>query len=90
MLNFDAFFFLFVLTSSNANNLSELSTLGHFLKGSSASLGLEKVQASCEKIQHYGDKVAEKDLEPEEIKTQLAQLREEYLEDWFRDHEGEH
>jgi osomolarity two-component system phosphorelay intermediate protein YPD1 len=77
--------------------LSELSTLGHFFKGSSAAFGLVKVQASCEKIQHYGlkrDEEAEKDLTPEEainkIKIQLAQLRKEYaeakktLEDWFR------
>jgi len=80
--------------------LSELSTLGHFLKGSSAAIGLEKVQASCEKIQHYGakrDEEAKKDLKPEDaldkIKNQLGQLRKEYaeakksLEDWFREHE---
>ena len=92
----------FILTSSTAENLTELSTLGHFFKGSSAAFGLEKVQASCEKIQHYGvkrDEVAGKDLKREEaldkIKNQLAQLRVEYaeakqtLEDWFRDHEGE-
>ena len=73
--------------------------MGHFFKGSSAAFGLEKVQTSCEKIQHYGvrrDEVAGKDLKPEEalnkIKNQLAQLREEYaeakqtLEDWFREH----
>jgi osomolarity two-component system, phosphorelay intermediate protein YPD1 len=35
-------------------NLSELSSLGHFLKGSSAALGVFKVQLSCEHIQHYG------------------------------------
>jgi len=83
-------------------NLSELSTLGHFFKGSSAAFGLEKVQASCEKIQHYGlkrDEDSGKDLTSEEalnkIKDQLAQLRKEYaeakqsLEDWFRKHEGE-
>ena len=98
MLKFDAF----SLRSSTAKNLSELSTLGHFFKGSSAAFGLEKVQASCEKIQHYGvkrDEKAGKDLKPEEaldkIRDQLAQLREEYaeakqtLEDWFRDHEDE-
>ncbi|KAI9799268.1 MAG: hypothetical protein M1833_004146 [Piccolia ochrophora] len=34
--------------------LSELSNLGHFLKGSSATLGLTKVKDSCEKIQHFG------------------------------------
>ncbi|KAL8740211.1 MAG: hypothetical protein Q9190_007060 [Brigantiaea leucoxantha] len=35
-------------------NLDELSSLGHFLKGSSATIGLTKVKDSCEKIQHYG------------------------------------
>jgi len=34
--------------------LKTLSELGHFLKGSSATLGLTKVKDSCEKIQHYG------------------------------------
>ncbi|CAF9916122.1 MAG: hypothetical protein HETSPECPRED_002767 [Heterodermia speciosa] len=36
------------------HDLDELSSLGHFLKGSSATLGLTKVKDSCEKIQHYG------------------------------------
>lgn len=35
-------------------DLDSLSSLGHFLKGSSATLGLTKVKDSCEKIQHYG------------------------------------
>jgi len=35
-------------------DLAELSSLGHFLKGSSATLGLIKVRDSCEKIQNYG------------------------------------
>ncbi|KAK3647727.1 Phosphorelay intermediate protein [Elasticomyces elasticus] len=35
-------------------DLEQLSALGHFLKGSSATLGLTKVKDSCEKIQHYG------------------------------------
>ncbi|CAG8046350.1 unnamed protein product [Penicillium salamii] len=35
-------------------NLNELSALGHFLKGSSATLGLIKVKDGCEKIQHFG------------------------------------
>ncbi|KAI9735728.1 MAG: hypothetical protein M1818_006336 [Claussenomyces sp. TS43310] len=39
-----------------AEDLSTLSSLGHFLKGSSATLGLIKVRDSCEKIQHYGQK----------------------------------
>ncbi|KAI0601882.1 hpt domain-containing protein [Biscogniauxia mediterranea] len=37
-------------------NLDELYRLGHFLKGSSATLGLTKVKDSCEKIQRYGKK----------------------------------
>ena len=35
-------------------DLHALSSLGHFLKGSSATLGLTKVKDSCEKIQHFG------------------------------------
>ncbi|KAI4148576.1 MAG: hypothetical protein LQ340_005041 [Diploschistes diacapsis] len=35
-------------------DLADLSQLGHFLKGSSATLGLVKVKDSCEKIQHWG------------------------------------
>ena len=37
-----------------AKNLEELSKLGHFLKGSFATLGFTKVKDECEKIQHYG------------------------------------
>ncbi|RHZ56984.1 hypothetical protein Glove_395g10 [Diversispora epigaea] len=37
-------------------NLNELSKLGHFLKGSSAAIGLTKVKVSCEKMQHFGNK----------------------------------
>lgn len=35
-------------------DLKTLSELGHFLKGSSATLGLIKVRDGCEKIQRYG------------------------------------
>lgn len=37
-------------------DLDELSALGHFLKGSSATLGFNLVKDECEKIQHYGHK----------------------------------
>ena len=37
-------------------DLKTLSELGHFLKGSSATLGLTKVQNECEKIQNFGHK----------------------------------
>jgi osomolarity two-component system phosphorelay intermediate protein YPD1 len=35
-------------------DLPELSSLGHFLKGSSATLGFNKVRDSCQVIQQYG------------------------------------
>lgn len=34
--------------------MKQLSELGHFLKGSSATLGLVKVRDGCEKIQRFG------------------------------------
>ncbi|KAL2071400.1 hypothetical protein VTL71DRAFT_12635 [Oculimacula yallundae] len=69
-------------------DLTELSSLGHFLKGSSATLGLIKVKDSCEKIQHYGQKKDEEGTkdEPDEkkclerIKDALVGLKEEYVE----------
>lgn len=38
----------------STQDLTELSTLGHFLKGSSAAVGVIKVRDSCEHMQHYG------------------------------------
>ncbi|RGP73372.1 osomolarity two-component phosphorelay intermediate ypd1 [Fusarium sporotrichioides] len=35
-------------------DLEKLSSLGHFLKGSSATLGLAKIRDGCEAIQRYG------------------------------------
>jgi len=55
--------------------LKELSELGHFLKGSSATLGLTKVKDSCEKIQNYGslkDETGLKDIGEDESCTKLA------------------
>jgi len=71
-----------------ATDLATLSSLGHFLKGSSATLGLTKVKDSCEKIQHYGQMKDEAGLvdEPdkekclERIKETLASVKEEYAE----------
>ncbi|KAF7507709.1 hypothetical protein GJ744_010138 [Endocarpon pusillum] len=39
-----------------SKDLQELSALGHFLKGSSATLGFVKVKDQCERIQHFGAK----------------------------------
>lgn len=41
-------------TALAERDLEKLSSLGHFLKGSSATLGLVKVRDGCEKIQRYG------------------------------------
>ncbi|EER24918.1 hypothetical protein D8B26_007492 [Coccidioides posadasii str. Silveira] len=72
----------------NSKNLEEVSQLGHFLKGSSATLGLNKVKESCEKIQHFG---AQKDesgtrFEPDQAKCLakasrvLTDVKQEYKE----------
>lgn len=69
-------------------DLSQLSAEGHFLKGSSATLGLNKVKDSCEKIQNYGqhkDETGTND-EPDDakclgrIKKTLDVVRVEYAE----------
>jgi len=70
------------------SDLPTLSSLGHFLKGSSATLGLTKVKDSCEKIQHYGQKKDEAgtaDIPDEKkclelIKATLVSVKEEYAE----------
>ncbi|CZS99456.1 related to multistep phosphorelay regulator 1 [Rhynchosporium agropyri] len=69
-------------------DLADLSALGHFLKGSSATLGLTKVKDSCEKIQHYGQKKDDEGTEDEpdedkcleRIKNTLVTVKEEYDE----------
>lgn len=43
-------------TAVSGGDLITLSRKGHFLKGSSAALGLNRVKASCEKMQHFGNK----------------------------------
>ncbi|KAH9177793.1 histidine-phosphotransfer domain HPT domain-containing protein [Lactarius sanguifluus] len=72
-----------IATALEEKDLEKLSSLGHFLKGSSAALGVFKVQSSCEDIQHYGqlregNKVIEKDDAIAKISTTLERAREEY------------
>ena len=73
------------LLSAEAS-LSKLSALGHFLKGSSAALGIIKVQASCEKLQHYGNM---RDEEVGETLSEDEALRriKELLSDCKRDYQ---
>lgn len=47
------------LVTRENKELEKLSSLGHFLKGSSATLGLVKVRDNCEKIQRFGKKEKE-------------------------------
>ncbi|ORX83163.1 putative histidine phosphotransferase HPT1p [Anaeromyces robustus] len=42
-------------TALAGSDLPSLSNLGHFLKGSSSSLGIRKVREICEQIQHIGN-----------------------------------
>ncbi|KZT11766.1 histidine phosphotransferase, partial [Laetiporus sulphureus 93-53] len=82
-------------------DLEKLSSLGHFLKGSSAALGVAKVQASCEQIQHYGqlrDEEAGIDLTAaaalQKIAPILTRVKAEYsvaeswLKKWYEEHCG--
>ncbi|KAI8147665.1 signal transduction histidine kinase [Fennellomyces sp. T-0311] len=67
-------------------DLMELSRLGHFLKGSSAAIGLKKVKATCEKIQNIGNRQDDEGvtLESKEalerIEKLLPQVKDEYNE----------
>ncbi|KIJ59457.1 hypothetical protein HYDPIDRAFT_100660, partial [Hydnomerulius pinastri MD-312] len=76
--------------SFSKKELAQLSQLGHYLKGSSAALGVVQVQAICEKIQHLGNRI-DPDKEPEgkeakitaedalaKIKPLLARVKDEY------------
>ena len=70
-----------------------LSELGHFLKGSSAALGVAQVQATCEEIQNLGKlwdndkRVSISKAEAlEEIKPRLVRVKKEYetAEKWLK------
>lgn len=74
--------------TSEERDLEQLSQLGHFLKGSSATLGLTKIKDHREKIQNYGKQMDETGMEPEpnedlcldRIRQTLAVLTEDYHE----------
>ena len=78
---------------SAAKDLAKLSSLGHFLKGSSAALGVHKVHGSCERMQNYGS-LQEEDGGPklspavalEKLTGLLAQVKVQYTEAeaWLR------
>ena len=51
--------------------MEKLSELGHFLKGSSATLGFVKIKDQCEKIQQWGLQKDETGTEIVDDKNQL-------------------
>ncbi|KAK6359452.1 hypothetical protein TWF696_000610 [Orbilia brochopaga] len=58
-------------------DLQALSSLGHFLKGSSATLGIFKMRDSCEKIQHWGalkDEAGENDIDEDEALKKISDV----------------
>ena len=87
---------------SESRDLHQLSQLGHFLKGSSATLGLTKVKDSCEKIQHYGakkDETGTTDVDDDEaclksLKEEIKVAKKEFkvvegqLKRFYRDEGG--
>jgi osomolarity two-component system phosphorelay intermediate protein YPD1 len=63
--------------ASEKRDFNALSSLGHFLKGSSAAVGLVKLKASCEKIQNYGNKLDETgntSIPGDEALTKIAEV----------------
>jgi len=79
-------------------DLKELSSLGHFLKGSSAALGVAKVESSCQKIEHYGklrDEKENRDLTKDDALSRIGALlgtvgnectiAEDWLDKWYQD-----
>ena len=75
-------------TCRKDKDLEKLSSLSHFLKGSSAILGLTRVEKSCEMIEHYGqqkdaagevNKLEKQDC-VDAIEKLLVQVREKYAE----------
>ncbi|KAI9568383.1 Hpt, histidine phosphotransferase protein [Boletus coccyginus] len=77
------------------HDLIQLGKYGHFLKGSSAALGVVQVKEICEKIQHLGNRI-DPDKEPEvkisaddaltRIKPLLARLKDERAaaDEWMK------
>lgn len=74
-------------------DLTKLSHLGHFLKGSSAAMGVSRVETACEKIQHYGllrDEQNDVGLSEKQaldlIKKTLVRVKKDYAvaDKWLR------
>ncbi|CAK7244042.1 MAG: Phosphorelay intermediate protein [Sporothrix thermara] len=60
----------------NEKNLEKLSDLGHFLKGSSAALGFDRLKEYCQVIQQYGKKMTLDGSEEPNESVCLARITE--------------
>lgn len=54
-LEYPATLLLLLLFCRASKNLLEFSKRAHFLKGSSGQLGVQRLQATCSTLQHYGE-----------------------------------
>jgi len=79
-------------------DLPKISSLGHFLKGSSGALGVDQVQHSCEKMQHYGQLRDEEkgcDLKADVALGMIVELHKELkveyaeAEKWLKNYFGQ-
>jgi osomolarity two-component system phosphorelay intermediate protein YPD1 len=61
-------------TALKKGNLDDLGSLGHFLKGSSATLGFIKIRDNCETIQKYGKSPEKREADDPKI-TEEARLK---------------
>jgi len=84
--------------SIEKKDFRSISDLGHFLKGSSGALGIDRVQRCCERMQHYGKfRDEEKNLALTETEAYNLivplnkELKSEYqkAEEWLRDFFGD-
>lgn len=81
-------------SSLKNGDYTKLSSLGHFLKGSSAALGVRKVQETCEGIQYAGALRGDQDT-PLTKEQALKRIQELYdrvegefneAKDWFENY----
>lgn len=76
--------FVKITNAIEAKDLTKLKELGHFLKGSAATLGFSKVQDCCQVIQQYGSKLT-LDNTPEDDEDVCIKKCEEALKDAEKD-----
>ena len=78
------------ISCSDDKDLPALSALGHFLKGSSATLGLTKMKDSCEKIQHFGarkDETGQRDVSDDAVSLRRTRETIDQAKQEFNDAE---